>query len=170
MLVKDKFEEARFFLGCMASCTENPDFRYYLSAFLSAARSVLQYTHTEAMKQQKQCWYDQQVGGNKILDFFKCQRNINIHQHPVASKLTISAIDSVQVTDSLKVTVRRSDGTREIYEDPPTPPEPPKTVETTTKWRFVDWKGCECILKLSNLYLSELSAFLKAARAKGIIK
>lgn len=170
MLVKDKFEEARFFLGCMASCTENPDFRYYLSAFLSAARSVLQYTHTEAMKQQKQCWYDQQVGGNKILDFFKCQRNINIHERPTAARMSVSATDFVAVNDSVTITVRRIDGEKQIYEDPPMHSKPQKTDDTTISWHFVDWKGCECILTLSRLYLSELSIFLNAARAEGIVK
>ena len=48
------------------------NFQYELSAFLSAARSILQYSLKEAQhKSGGQKWYDDYIAGSAILVFFK---------------------------------------------------------------------------------------------------
>jgi len=65
-----KIGEARFFLARMDESVEDREaFRYYLSAFLSAARSVLQYAKEESIKKDRQQWYDETVARNDILSF-----------------------------------------------------------------------------------------------------
>ena len=120
----------------MKNNAEKPEFKYYLSAFLSAARSVLQYSFTEANKQHKKGWYEGQVTGNKILKFFKCQRNINIHRHSVRKGMTADITESVQVSDSLTITIRRS--TVATYKEPPKSmyPEPQEKDDITKKMAF----------------------------------
>lgn len=49
MYEQEKLDEARYFLSQMAMSADQPRaFRYELSAFLSAARSALQYALDEA--------------------------------------------------------------------------------------------------------------------------
>jgi hypothetical protein len=63
-----KIGEAKFFLSRMEESVEDRvEFRYYLSAFLSAARSVLQYAKEESSKKGRQQWYDETVAGNDVL-------------------------------------------------------------------------------------------------------
>ena len=69
----EKIREAEYFLGRMTEEREIRDaFRFNLSAFLSASRSVLQYA-LEAARQQPggQAWYDAHMAASKILTFFK---------------------------------------------------------------------------------------------------
>src|SRR5271166_4284403 len=55
----EKLEEARHFLERMRQAAEPKAFQYELSAFLSAARSALQYALKEATtKTGGQKWYD----------------------------------------------------------------------------------------------------------------
>jgi hypothetical protein len=65
-----KIGEARFFLARMKeSISDRVAFRYYLSAFLSAARSVLQYAKEESRSKGRQEWYDETVAGNDVLSY-----------------------------------------------------------------------------------------------------
>src|SRR5690348_16558935 len=60
------------------------EFRYILSAFLSAARSVLQYARKEVESDpQKLKWYDDLMAHSRELPYFKDKRNTNIHRHPL---------------------------------------------------------------------------------------
>lgn len=60
---QEKLNEAGYFARCMESSTDDPEaFQYELSAFLSAARSVLQYAFEEVkQKPNGQQWYEAQV-------------------------------------------------------------------------------------------------------------
>jgi len=63
-----KIGEAKFFLAKMEeSVSDRVAFRYYMSAFLSAARSVPQYAREESMSKGRQQWYDETVAGNDVL-------------------------------------------------------------------------------------------------------
>ncbi|MGD0200917.1 MAG: hypothetical protein ABSD27_09230, partial [Bryobacteraceae bacterium] len=58
-----KISEAQFFLGKMSEAREEETaYRYYASAFLTAARSILQYAHEESQaKPSGQAWFDGEV-------------------------------------------------------------------------------------------------------------
>src|SRR5207249_2882101 len=76
-----KLQEASHFLGQMRSSLEDPEvFRYNLSAFLSAGRSVAQYALKEAQtKPGGQVWYDRFVdweGNEEIPEL--CERYLAV--------------------------------------------------------------------------------------------
>ena len=63
-----KIGEAKFFLARMEkSLNDREAFRYFLSAFLTAARSVNQYARKEARSKGRQKWYEETVAGNDVL-------------------------------------------------------------------------------------------------------
>ena len=80
-----KLAEARYFHSRMlAELNDRERFTYNLSAFLSSARSVLQYALEEAKnKKGGQQWHDKQKIRSSVLSFFQDKRNINIHIEPV---------------------------------------------------------------------------------------
>ena len=58
--------------------------RYSVSAFLTAARSALQYALEEAQcKPGGQAWYYSSVKVDPVVKFLKDSRDINIHERPV---------------------------------------------------------------------------------------
>jgi DNA-directed RNA polymerase sigma subunit (sigma70/sigma32) len=63
-----KIGESKFFLARMKEAASTPvAFQYYLSAFLSAAQSVIQYAREESSSKGRKQWYDEAVAGNKVL-------------------------------------------------------------------------------------------------------
>jgi len=97
---QDKLDEAQHFLQRMGQSPEPKTFRYELSAFLSAARSALQYALEEARnKPGGQAWYEAQVSGNAVVRFFKDKRNISIHRQPVVPTTSVS----VRVTQAISL-------------------------------------------------------------------
>jgi hypothetical protein len=173
---RDKLEEARFFLARMDETIADPSaFRYHLSAFLSAARSVLQYAKEEASKKPKgEHWYNTAVAGNQILAFFKDKRDINIHQDPVRPSRHVSVESTVHVGVSVSMTyvLRQADGTvvEEGGSEPqPKKPLPPSTTKTTYRASFKDWSGNEDVLALSQQYIDALQTFIEDGTKKAFI-
>ncbi|MBU1180527.1 hypothetical protein KJ885_06295 [Patescibacteria group bacterium] len=70
---KKKLGEAKYFFKLMSRNKKNKEkFLYNVSAFLTAARSILQYSLEEAKnKSNGQFWYDNYISRNIILQFFK---------------------------------------------------------------------------------------------------
>lgn len=63
-----KIGEAKFFLARMKeSAHDREAFPYYMSAFLTAARSVTQYAREESRSKGRQQWYDEVIAGNDLL-------------------------------------------------------------------------------------------------------
>ena len=127
-----KINEARYFLGRLNSSHESPaEYSYDLSAFLSAARSALQYALEEAKTRSGgQAWYDGAVSASNEVRFFKSKRDINIHAEPVLPnrKINIQETINLTISDSLRVTVYRADGTieRDTKMEASPPRSPPK--------------------------------------------
>src|SRR5262245_53350076 len=103
-----------------ASIDDPKAFQYELSAFLSAARSVLQYALEEAkQKPNGQRWYEAQVSGAAVLKFFKDKRDVNIHAEPVrpSRHIAVAFTEHMTISDSIRIETQREDGTREIRDD-----------------------------------------------------
>ena len=91
-----KLDEAAYFLDKMKRYYDSwTEFGYYLSAFLSASRSVFYFMHAEYCKVQgfKQ-WEKKNIISSKIfidpdLEFLKSKRSENIHQKNVSMKATM---------------------------------------------------------------------------------
>ena len=65
-----KIDEAKFFLARMEeSIRDREAFRYYMSAFLTAARSVTQYAREESRSKGRQQWYNETIAGCELLSF-----------------------------------------------------------------------------------------------------
>src|SRR5882724_9529049 len=116
MYEQAKIDEAEYFLGEMGrTAADRRAFNFSLSAFLSAARSAVQYALKEAGKTGGQAWYDAAVARRPILAFFKDKRNVSIHEGPVTPSATIGVhlSDTIHFSDSVTVSVVHADGTVE---------------------------------------------------------
>jgi hypothetical protein len=118
-------------------------FRYNLSAFLAAFRSVTMIMQKEYNKVSGFAdWYQVQQGKMKANDKMKLlntKRTMTIHQQLVQPRahVNVSITDHVTITDSVSVIVTRADGTVERYDSaPPEPPPTPAKTETTVQWRW----------------------------------
>ncbi|MCB9772263.1 MAG: hypothetical protein H6754_06895 [Candidatus Omnitrophica bacterium] len=175
---KKKLKEAKYFYKRMQEGKDKPEyFINDLSAFLSSARSVLQYACEEAkQKSGGQQWYDTFMSNSDILRFFKGKRDINIHAEPVNPKVqhnvTISetihlseswVIQSVDKKGNVISESRSEDKDKTKYEVEPT------SVSTDTTYKFDDWNGEEDILQLGQKYVQILEGFISDGISKGFI-
>jgi len=166
---RKKFREAEYFYSKMIEEQERREkFTYSLSAFLSSARSVLQYTLKEAKtKSGGGQWYDNLILTSPVLKFFKDKRDINIHTEPIQPLAHYKSEFSVNIhlSASVSVTVMDKDGNiKEQYSSGE--PEPiPKDLEIPEvmeiKYKFDDWVGSEDVLTLCKMYIQELDLTFK---------
>lgn len=102
-----KLAEAQYFYSHMLKEEENREhFIFNLSAFLSAARSVLQYALEEVKtKPGGQRWYDGHISNSAVLRFFKTTRDYNIHERPIKPRqhTTINLKDAIHITTSISI-------------------------------------------------------------------
>ena len=97
-----KLDEADFFFSKMIENQFDPDQLYYLSAFLSAARSVLQQNVLELVS-----WRDlkkEYTDDWDLVDFFRLKRNFSIHHGQVVpGHVKIEVSEHLHLEDSLSV-------------------------------------------------------------------
>jgi hypothetical protein len=148
---RTKLGEARHFLDRMQAERGNLSaFARELSAFIAAARSVLQYAHKEAKsKPRGQQWYHQAIMADPLIAFFRDKRDISIHQEPVnpVRKFTTEVADFLNVGD---------DDEEMMIPYPHT-----RVVE---RYYFHDHPGEE-ILDLAERYLTALDGLVKSGVA-----
>jgi hypothetical protein len=128
-------------------------FTVELSAFMGAARSVLQYAGREAkLKPGGQRWYDQTMA-NPLLCFFRDMRNNSIHEVPVkpVTKITTEVAGFLNIGDD---------------DDEITIPYPHNTI--VQRYEFQDRPGEE-VIELSKRYLTALEAVVEDGIAMGWI-
>ena len=169
-----KIDEAKYFLARMEESVKDREaFRYNLSAFLSSARSVLQYARKESVAKDRQDWYDKTVSRNDVLRFFIDKRDVNIHDEPInpSSHIAIAISENVSVFSS--ATVASFNDRPVVMDRPKEEPPPPKPSETrnegTIVYRFDDWPGPEDVIGLSHRYVEELEEFVRKGMEAGII-
>ncbi len=149
-------------------------FKYNLSAFLSSARSVLQYALKEAkIKPEGQEWYDNRISTSP-LGLFKNKRDINIHDEPIQPRADhkLQATDTIHISDSISITILDKDGNIKEQDSPEPKPMPkkPKTPPVTeVKYKFKDWGGSEDVLELCQSYVQELENAIEDGVNKGFI-
>ena len=172
-----KFREAEYFYSKMIEEQEHREnFTYNLSAFLSSARSVLQYTLKEAKtKSGGGQWYNNLILTSSVLKFFRDKRDINIHTEPIQplahykSEFTVN----IHLSASVSVTVTDKDGNIKQQYSSGEPKPIPKDSETPEvmeiKYKFDDWVGSEDVLTLCKMYIQELENVIKNGVNKGFI-
>lgn len=160
-----KLEEAKHFYNEMnKNKGDQKLFEFNLSACLSAARSVLQYSLEEVKNNGQQKWYDNYIKSSSYIKFFKDKRDINIHKKPVKtiSLQEVSIVSTVSL--SLSWEIRDKNGNLKsssknsqkegVIEDQ-------DKISYRTIYIFDDWKGSEEAIELSKKYLNELDSFIK---------
>jgi hypothetical protein len=174
---QEKVNEAKYFYSRMLSEIDNREnFLFNLSAFLSSARSVLQYALKEARTRSGgQQWYDGHINASPTLSFFKDKRDINIHTQPIdiRQNINIEITDRLYISDSVSIRVTDKDGkvvSEHTSEPAPPPPReadiPPKV---SNQFTFPDWPGPEDVPGLCRLYLDELVRIVADGQAKGFL-
>lgn len=177
---RSKLAEAKYFYSRMRETQgQSTQFNYNLSAFLSAARSVLQYAHKKARSTPGgQDWYSSQIKASSVLIFFKGKRDINIHMRPVAPLMIfrVNIEDSIAVSDALDIFIRdlkegiNRQSSVELTE--PKVPQPAKQRQPDTKkisYRFSDWTGTEDVMALCQTYIYELQQLVEEGQKLGFI-
>lgn len=177
MREQEEIKEAEYFLSRMRHEKDRPEyFCYNLSAFLTAARSVLQYAQDEIKgKIGGQYWYDSQVSARPVMGFFKDKRDLNVHVEPVNLRrdVTINVFDAVHLTVAPSVEI----GNQERSMVTPTESEQTSPQEIGTepptlgcKYFFQDWRGSEDVIELCRQYLDKIKEFAKDGVDKGFLQ
>lgn len=174
-----KIEEAQYFLAKLVNPElELREFSFELSAFLTAARSVIQYALEEARsKPGGQAWYDGQVGASPVVKYFKDKRDVSVHVTPVIPTRTfhVEIEERVAFGDSINIEVRTPDGT--IIPDP-SQKEPkeqaPREItrassSSSVTYHFSDWPGAEHVVTLCGDYLQQVRNIILDGRSHGFV-
>ena len=157
--MNEKLEEARYFRTEMDQNANNSIlFKFLLSAFLTAARSVMLYVHAECSKEGGRRWYDKKMADH-MLRFFRSLRNVNIHEGPVEPQLIIelTIIDQVSIEESSSI--KMNDEYRYIVYDKLQTQQSdsmPTTLKQTFKYLFTNWSGPEDVQELCDKYIIAL--------------
>lgn len=152
MLAEEKLREAEYFLGQMKANTQDPDaFRWNLSAFLSAARSVTFYLQKEFRGNPDfDSWYPEKqalLAADTEAKYFDEARVSSIHVRAVSPRKTVDVrmYESVGVSESFRFELIREGrvvATGESH-SPPSPPPQPKPTEVEISYFFADFPGGE---------------------------
>jgi len=178
---KEKLLEAEYFLTQMEEKrADRAPFKYSLSAFLSAARSVTLYAQ-KAFKRVPgfEEWYAQkrkEMDGDPAMRFFLEARNIALKQEhvPTRAQIDMTLTSTVDITCSVEAVLIRADGTREVQDldasDPPQAPAQAKP-EPTVEWMWYfeslpDNVSEKDVVTLCAEHVTKLRAFVEECEAR----
>jgi hypothetical protein len=155
-------------------------FQFNYSAFLNAARSVLQYTREQVepdpeynpdAKPGAKKWYQKAVEKNAIIKWGQRERDDNVHHSPampnagvkVFPKEIVSNVENVLAyLNRTLVSGRHGDQAREMT-------GPTTYAKPEYRYTSSSWPGPEDLLELCARYLRELEALVKDGVSKGYI-
>jgi hypothetical protein len=188
MYESDKIKEARYFLTLVRAKQNEPvEFRYLLSAFLAAARSVMQYALKEADSTPKsrppsagKRWYDQQISsaGYATLAFLRDKRNDDIHVKPVSPRqiVGIGLGDTLRLSEAFDVRAKLGDAeakpveTTKLTDNTPAyPNDNDVPASVSYRYEFHGWTGPEDVLELCEDGYDQLLAFVKDGQRRGFL-
>lgn len=150
-----KIDEAKYHLGEMIVKEETrnqKDFNHVLSAYITAARSVLQFA-------EKYCnrYYQANINSVKLKEYFKNLRDGNIHE----KMITTITSGSSEVLSSITVSgeIDTSDINNEVSTSSPTNKYYYTTGETSDEY------GTDSIVELGKQYIKEIENFIDNYRS-----
>jgi len=173
-----KLAEAEYFYEEMRAVQETPEhFTFNLSAFLTAARSALQYAHKQATATpQGQGWYDTAVGRHESIRFFRGKRNVNVHAEPVQpqKRFEVKLSEDLGVLDEATEVWIVKAGEPAQHTRSETPRAAPVVREATppsmqVHYRFADWTGSEDAIALCRVYLDAVREVVADGQGKGFL-
>ena len=168
---RDKLKESAYFLARMHDAVSDRDpFRFNLSAFLAASRSVVYHLRRQYGRQDSfKAWINAQEERLKkepIAGLMFDKRRLTIHEVPVQPRAVhyLTAHATMTVAVSVSAVVLHADGTQERTESPPSNPSPLLVTPPTgdhrknrTEWFFSDEPDRD-VLSLAQDYLRILEA------------
>jgi len=166
-----KYKEAEYFLSEMPKYLGKEAFRYYLSAFLAASRSVLQYSYEEGKKKSGwEKWYGEKMK-SPYFKFFKDKRDFNIHRGPIQQNIIVIVNEGI----SVKENIIKSDKTKEkdvrndfVKNDSRSGRDIGGMKSTSFIYYKLDgWHGKEDVLTLCNNYLKQLKDYIEEGIDRG---
>ena len=177
MYERKKFKEMKHFYSKMIEEQEHREnFVYNLSAFLSSARSILQYALLEAeTKPGGKWWYDNRISSSPIIKFFKDKRDINIHEEPINPLVYFKKIikGMLRLSGSLSLIAYDKEGNiiQQYSSDKPDPTQKESQSQEVReiKYNFKNWGGSDDVLTLCQSYIQELENVIKDGLNKGFI-
>lgn len=141
----EKLLESKYFLERMVEAQPYRDaFKYNLSAFLAAARSVTAIMQKEFDKVSGfKDWYKEiqaKLQSDDTMKLLKDKRDVTIHQQPVRphAHVNVSITEHIVLSDSASIVITRANGTVERLESKPSPSPVPDRTETITEpeWQW----------------------------------
>ena len=172
---ESKLKEAAYFYSRVVAAVGNREHLMFdLSAFLSAARSVLQYAHKEALRKRGgQQWYNRQIASAPVSQFLRNKRDINIHSQPIK----VSQHTSLQLTEgahvSESINIKKFEGGKLIGEYISEPSEltaaPEVPPKVSHRYTLMDWPGTEDIFQLCDTYLKELRRIVTDGQSRSFL-
>ena len=179
MYTQQKYDEAEYFLEMMKENIEDRQkFRYNLSAFVSAARSVTFVLQKEFSKNPEfDEWYSKkqmQMKRDNLFIFLKEKRNYVLKMEgTIDTRAEISETIDLPMAPSVsfEATVIKADGTieNEKHSEPPAKPKLTSKPNDTgeTKWFFKDWsEPDEDVVTLCERYIKKLKIIVEEAENK----
>lgn len=153
-----KLAIAKYFYGQLLVAQQSQeDFAFSLSAFLTAARSVLRYEWEEATsKSGGLSWYDGAMAASPTIRFLKSSRDLSVHTEPVVPQSEIGSREAAHsgLDEAMEVNIFKD---RRLVEHHPseTATESAGDVPPSVgylHYRFTDWRGSEDATGLCNAY------------------
>lgn len=174
-----KLDEASHYFNCMVLNEHQTGlFQFNYSAFLTAARSVLQYSHEEAdpdcnrnAKPGALKWYEKAVAKSEIIKFGRDERDENIHWAPVIPNNSVTIIPhEIEDTRENVIVVLRGSQSKVITQKPEAVlSNPAQPAEVIFRYDSSRWKGPEDLLQVCRMYLDELEGLVKEGISKGYL-
>ncbi len=171
---REKLQESEYFLERMTLTQDERDtFKYNLSAFLSASRSVtlIMQKEYDNISGFKQWWSEKQenVRNDHAMNLLNEKRVMTIHTQPVRPRAQVNVImkEHIITTDSVSIVITHADGAVDRRESEPAPPPKPAKTENNIEWR---WYFAELpkqdILTLCKEHLTKLGTLVKECESR----
>jgi len=170
---RQKLEEAKYFLEQMKGRQSDRDaFKYNLSAFLSAARSVTLIMQKEFGKVSDfKDWYTEKqsmMRSDETMRLLNNKRVMTIHQQPIRPRahVKVSISEHITISESILIVITHADGTVERRESKPKLPPTPAKTEVTTEWRwYFDKLPEKDVVTVCEEYIAKLEALVAECKS-----
>ena len=171
---REKLQESRYFLGLMTlTQAERDAFKYNLSAFLSASRSVtlIMQKEYDRISGFKRWWSEKQkeMRSDDAMRLMNEQRVMTIHTQSVRlrGQGNITIKERITVSDSVSIVLTHADGTVERREPEPTPSPVATETGSNSEWRwYFDELPEKDVLTLCKEHMAKLDALVKECESR----
>ena len=173
--IQFKVQEARYFLNQLSNLVAKHDeFRFNLSAFLSAARSNIQILRDKYLSKPRfQAWYDNTMSDD-LLRFFRDTRDVSVHEGLVSlnkeiEEGVVERIDYIEESGGTYTVRASATGEASEYFRPivAIPMDSKLHIRTNFYWKFDDFPDDidhkNDVIDLCNKYLERIEKLITDA-------